>query len=135
MALILFYIAYEDWKCRRIADRSVLAVVGISLFSVLCYPEINGLERVVGSLLISLPLFFLAVIVPGSIGGGDIKLMAAAGFGLGIAGIWHAFVLAVFSSGIYVIILLTAHRAEKSTEIALGPFLCLGILAVWLLEM
>lgn len=77
--------------------------------------------------MISIPLLLLAYMKPGSIGGGDIKLMAAGGFLLGIVEIWNAFVIGVFVAAAVSMILLFTGKANKKTEIPLGPFLVLGI--------
>ena len=60
-------------------------------------------------------------------GGGDIKLMAAAGLFLG----WQHTLLAMFfgilGGGFYGIYLLAARKADKKDHFAFGPFLCVGI--------
>ena len=65
-------------------------------------------------------------------GGGDIKLMAAAGLFLG----WQNTLLAMFFGivfgGIYGIYLLAAKKAGKKDHFAFGPFLCAGIVIAML---
>ena len=64
---------------------------------------------------------------PGAFGGGDIKLMAAAGLFLG----WQHTLLAMFfgilGGGFYGMYLLAARKADKKDHFAFGPFLCVGI--------
>ena len=68
----------------------------------------------------------------GAFGGGDIKLMAAAGLFLG----WQNTLLAMFFGivfgGIYGIYLLAAKKAGKKDHFAFGPFLCAGIVIAML---
>ena len=125
-------IAYTDWKSHLIRNKSVLVVFVMSVISMMLFPEISVIERVAGSLLISLPLLFLGICTHGGVGGGDIKLMTAAGFGLGLSEAWHAFVLGIFTCGAYVITMLLLKKLDRKAEIALGPFLCLGLIAAWI---
>ena len=99
----------------------------------LIFSEISSMDRLAGSIAVSVPLLILSGLLDGGIGGGDIKLLTAAGLGLGVAGIWKAFVIGVFSSGIYVMVMLLRKKFDRKTEIALGPFLCLGLILVWMM--
>ena len=67
-----------------------------------------------------------------TLGGGDIKLMAAAGLFLG----WQNTLLAMFFGivfgGMYGIYLLAAKKAGKKDHFAFGPFLCAGIVIAML---
>lgn len=51
---------------------------------------------------------------------------------LGAAGIWKAFETGILVSGIYILFFMFMGKLRRNSEIALGPFLCLGILLVWL---
>lgn len=75
---------------------------------------------------VSLPLFAITLAVPGAFGGGDIKLMAVIGFFLGWKMSLTAFMLAVFSGGIYGIGLLLSKKKGAKEHFAFGPFLCAG---------
>ena len=133
MCAILMNIAYVDWKYKLIRNKSVLIVFAMSIISMLIFSEISSMDRLAGSIAVSVPLLILSWMFDGGIGGGDIKLMAAAGLGLGVAAIWKAFVIGVFSSGIYVMVMLLRKKFDRKTEIALGPFLCLGLILVWMM--
>lgn len=121
-------IAWNDWKNRKIPDQFVTAVFCAGILAAAIFDEITILNRISGLLIVSIPLLLLAFFVPGSIGGGDIKLMAAGGFLLGKAWIIQAFVMGIMLAGTYVIVLLIRKKADRKTEIALGPFLCAGII-------
>jgi Flp pilus assembly protein protease CpaA len=123
----LIKIAYFDWKTRKIQNHLVGSLMVLSLGMIWIMPEISFLQRISGFFSVSILLLLMAGIVPGSIGGGDIKLMAAGGFLLGISHIWTAFMIGILSAGGYVIFLLMRGSVDKKTEIALGPFLCAGI--------
>ena len=125
--VILGLIAYTDWKTKRIPDQWVLSLLSGGIAAIWLYPEIAVGDRVAGFFLISVLLLLLACMIPGSIGGGDIKLMAAGGLLLGAAGIWDAFVIGVFTSAIVSSVWLLQKKVDTKTEIPLGPFLALGI--------
>ena len=81
----------------------------------------------IGMVCISVPMLLLCLAIPGAFGGGDIKLMAAAGLFLG----WQHTLLAMFfgilGGGFYGMYLLAARKADKKDHFAFGPFLCVGI--------
>ena len=120
--------AWKDWKEKRIPDRYVLGIFTSGIISMYLIPEILLIQRVTGFFSVSTLLFVLTCIVPGSIGGGDIKLMASGGFLLGSAKIWNAFVAGIMSAGSYVLVMLILQKINRRTEIALGPFLSIGMI-------
>ena len=67
-----------------------------------------------------------------AMGGGDIKLMAAAGLFLGWQNTLLAMFLGILGGGLYGIWLLAAKRADKKDHFAFGPFLCAGIVIAML---
>ena len=108
---------------------AALALCGVLLSIALIDAETqlipNRLNAAVAVLAVVELLLCLAI--PGAFGGGDIKLMAAAGLFLG----WQHTLLAMFfgilGGGFYGIYLLAAHKADKKDHFAFGPFLCAGI--------
>ena len=104
-----------NWLCLGIAGVSIIGFTPVKLLGIL----------------IALP-FLLAAVFFGGMGGGDIKLMAAAGLFLG----WQNTLLAMFFGivfgGMYGIYLLAAKKAGKKDHYAFGPFLCAGIVIAML---
>lgn len=85
-----------------------------------------------GFLSVSIFLWLLLVLTKGrAIGGGDVKLMAAAGLLLGLSNIILAFILACILGSIIHIVRMKAFNAER--VLAMGPYLSLGIFiaALW----
>ena len=122
-------ISWEDWKTKKIPDKYNLTLFTVGVIGIWILPEIHVMERIIGLFSISIPLLLVAGVVPGSIGGGDIKLMAAAGFLLGMHRIWNAFVTGVMCAGVYILLALFLKKVGRKSEIALGPFLCIGIIS------
>ncbi len=106
-----------------------LAILGV--FMCILDSE-NLLEHIIGALCVSLFLGFLFLLSGGSaIGGGDVKLMAAAGLILG----WKLILLAFFAGCIIgsVVHVLRMKLTKAKHVLAMGPYLSLGIflMALW----
>ncbi|MCR4908483.1 MAG: prepilin peptidase [Lachnospiraceae bacterium] len=81
---------------------------------------------VIGFFAVSLPLYLLLLLSKGkAIGGGDIKLMAAAGLLLGWKNALLSFILACILGS--VIHLLRMKLSHASRTLALGPYLAAGL--------
>lgn len=102
----------------------ILFILGIASVWIIGEPCIT--DRVIGIFAISLPMFLLAVLFNG-FGGGDVKLMAAAGFLLGWKAVVAAFFFAVIAGGAYAVYLLATKKKGRKGYFAFGPFLCVGI--------
>ena len=100
-------VALIDWDTQMIYDRFHIMILILAVFDFLLYPERGIVTRLIGVLIISVPMLILALVIPGAFGGGDIKLMAANGLLLGTA----STVCAMFIG------------------IVTGPFLALGLAA------
>ncbi len=87
----------------------------------------NYLSYVIGFFAVSLPLYLILIFTKGQgIGGGDVKLMAAAGLLLGWKQIVLAFVLACIIGAIIHLSLMLAFKFGR--ELAFGPYLSAGII-------
>ncbi len=87
----------------------------------------NWLDYVIGLFAVSIPLLLILLISQGrAIGGGDVKLMAAAGLLLGWKHIVLAFVLGCIIGSIIHIIRMKVSGEGK--VLAMGPYLSVGIM-------
>ena len=84
-------------------------------------------DRLLGMLVVSFPMLLTDFIIPAGFGGGDIKLMAAAGLFLGWRPVLMAAVMAFAAAGVYSVFLLLTGRAGRRDAFAFGPFLCAGL--------
>lgn len=92
----------------------------------------NWAEYVIGLFAISIPLELILLLSKGrAIGGGDVKLMAAAGLLLG----WKNIILAMILGSILGSVIHTIRMKVSDAErvLALGPYLAMGIFfaALW----
>ena len=123
---LLCVIAQVDQSTMEIPNGFVLACMALAVVSVFFFGQVTLVQRLIGSVSVSVPLFLITLAVPGAFGGGDMKLMAALGFFLGWRMSLTAFAFAVFAGGIYGIVLLASKKKSGKEHFAFGPFLCAG---------
>lgn len=123
---VLITISFIDIDCRIIPDSANLVIFIIAVVSVILNPDVSALDAIIGFFVISAPMLLLAVLANG-FGGGDIKLMAAAGVLLGWQSTIVAFLIGSFLASLYAFKLMADRKAGKKTAIFFGPFLSVGI--------
>lgn len=123
----LIVLSFIDWDHKIIPDRLNLGIGILALLSLFIQPEITWFQGVLG-FLVGGGFLFLIAIVTGAMGGGDIKLMAAAGLYLGLAQTIVALYFGFIFGGIVSIALLVFKIKGRKDAIAFGPYLALGIL-------
>ena len=124
---ILTAVTFVDIEYMEIPNGFVAAVAVCGVIAYFLFPETGIWERLIGMVAVSGVLLLMALAIPGAFGGGDIKLMAAAGLVLGWRQVVVAALIAVLTGGIYGIYLLAAKKKERKDHFAFGPFLCFGI--------
>ena len=125
--LLLFAISYQDIGSRQISNQYVIALFVLGLASLTVEPEIGIADRLAACFVVSGPLLVLALNRPNSIGGGDIKLMAAAGFLLGLLRVCLAAAIGILLAAVYAVGLIVIRKASLEEHFAFGPALCVGI--------
>lgn len=124
MTAILLVISLIDLKYRIIPDFLVaLALITGIIFSFIVKTPLTDtmMGMVVGG-----GIMFLLALVPGTLGGGDIKLMFAMGAFLGVSRILWALIAAfIIASVISIAYILLKIKGAKD-YIPFGPFLSLG---------
>jgi leader peptidase (prepilin peptidase)/N-methyltransferase len=76
---------------------------------------------------VSVPLLLINLIARDAFGGGDIKLMAAAGFLLGWQGALLATCIGMLVGGAYAAWLIAIKKKGRKEHFPFGPALCMGI--------
>ena len=105
----------------------LIAALAVPVLGSLLLPQSPGLpSRLIGLFCVSVPMLLITLAIPGSFGGGDIKLVAVCGFLLGWQRTLLGLFLALLSGGAYGSYLLIKDRRNKSRHFAFGPFLCGG---------
>ena len=104
---------------------AVLAVIHLILIESF---SINGLiSHLIGAVCISVPMLICSLILKGAFGGGDIKLMAAAGLYLGWKNAVAGLVIGLFIAGVYSLILIIFKKAGFKSKIRIAPYLAFGL--------
>lgn len=98
---ILLVVALIDWDTQIIYNRFHIIIAILAAAQIFLVPEHGIGDRLIGALIVSVPMLVLALIVPGAFGGGDIKLMAASGLFLGMDAIVCAMFFGLLSGGGY----------------------------------
>ena len=124
--VLLVGLALEDVKFRKIRNLYITGIVILAVCSIIVIPEITLWSRMLGIFIISVPMGCVAIIRPGSFGGGDIKLTFACGAFLGMKLVLIGTVIAIFLAGGYCLWLICIKRVLKNVQFALGPFLSVG---------
>ncbi len=101
---------------------SILTFQGTEPFS-----EITIVNRIVGMLVIAGPMILINLIISGAFGGGDVKLMAAAGFLLGWKIIVSGFFMGAIVGGAVGITVMLRKKKGGKEHIPFGPSLCIGL--------
>lgn len=133
-------LAAIDLAVQRLPDRltlpAYLVLVALLAAASVTGHQVGALGRaLLGSLVLGAAYLVLALLRPGQVGGGDIKVAGLAGLTLGWLG-WHtmilggslAFVLAATAG----LALLAARRITLSSAICFGPFLLGGAILAML---
>ncbi len=125
--MVLTLAGCQDIRMKQIADGWHVVIAGLAGVSCVAAQELFFFPRAAGLVCVSIPLLIVAVLFPGSIGGGDVKLTAASGLFLG----WKALLISVAAgfllAGVCVGSLLAAGKIGKKDSFPLGAFLCIGM--------
>ena len=132
----------EDWKLGHslaacaaadinkgiVPDLTVILIALLAL--VKFFTGIINLQSLIscilGSLVMSVPMLIAALILKNSFGGGDIKMMAAAGLFLGLDKTIIAGLIAFLIAGCYGVYLLFTKKRSAKEKVKLAPYLALG---------
>ncbi len=122
---VITFIDFDTMEIPPVLNISILVLGVIAIFAI---NDVTIVERLIGMICISLPLFIIILIIPEGFGGGDIKLMFAAGFLLGWKRTVIGFLIGLILGGIYGAICLARRKKGKKEHFAFGPFLAVGLI-------
>lgn len=126
-AMILLVAGYIDIKTKTIPNYIHILIILVGLINIDIFQSLMGL------IIVPLPFFIMACLKENSIGGGDIKLMGASGFFLGVTGGLLASIIglliAVIVNGIYYRI----KNKDKTISFALAPYLGVALICVYIM--
>lgn len=129
---IVTFIDIDTMEIPFVLNVCILALGVISIFTrggfCLTGGDLSLVSRIIGMLCVSLPLFLIVLVIPDGFGGGDIKLMFAAGFFLGWKATVIAFFIGLIIGGCQGVLLLVRRKKGKDDHFAFGPALSVGLM-------
>lgn len=126
-ALILIYASYKDIKEKIIPDKVHTMIMVFSLI------KIDLMVATLGFVIVPLPFFITALLKGDGIGGGDIKLMAASGFFLGLKGGFIASIIGLTLAVVVNFIYYEIKNKDKNISFPLAPYLSIGCFLSYLI--
>lgn len=119
-------IAIIDLEHRRVLNRMLLPMaLAIALINL--WLGIPDLRSALLGALTGFGLFLLlALIKPGAMGMGDVKLAGVIGLAVGLPGTLIALLITIYSGGVAAIVILLWHRFRGRPTMAYAPYLVLG---------
>lgn len=127
-ALVLGIATSTDLRTRIIPNR--LLAAGFLLMAAIhgtLHPEKAG-EYLLAAAAVLAGFMIMASVAKGAVGGGDIKLFALLGFGLGLETTWRIIVFSHVLAGIAVLFLWLLGRLKQGTSIPFAPYIFAGFL-------
>lgn len=124
---VFIVIAVLDWRTRRIPNVLLFSLGAIALLINILHPETLGIT-LLGGVFGLAPFALAAWLRPAELGGGDVKLAAVIGLCVGFPNVVWVLLVGALSGGAVALALLLSKRGTMKTEIAYGPYLCLGVL-------
>lgn len=130
--LILISIAVIDISIRKIPNELLIMLVALKLFAAFASLNPASLLTAALGLAVGLVLFMVPLFIGVGVGWGDVKMAAAAGFCLGIAGILQATMVMAAVMACYLLFLVITKKGNRKTKAAMGPALSLGMMVALL---
>ena len=128
--LLLVACAAADIKAGIVPDLIVLAIAVLAVVNYFVTEPISvstALPHLIGAVCVSVPMLIAALIIKGAFGGGDIKLMVAAGLYLGWKYTLAGIVVGMLVAGVYGLYLIITKKLGPKSKLKLAPFLAYGL--------
>lgn len=126
--ILLMGLSAVDYKIRKIPNDLLAALLVIRIADLVLTANYSGMLLSLAGLVIGFVLFQVPSMLGINIGWGDVKLAAAAGFCLGITGLFQSVLIMAAALGIYSIYIIAAKKGNMRTKVAIGPPLSMGIM-------
>jgi leader peptidase (prepilin peptidase)/N-methyltransferase len=125
---IFAIIASIDIDHHLILNRVVFPAAAFALLVAPTMPEMTLLKALLGAIAGFLLLLLPALIMPGGLGVGDVKLAAFIGMITGFPAVLMSLAVGIILGGVATFVLLATRRISRRDYIPYGPFLLAGAL-------
>jgi len=126
VSVFLLLIALVDLKQRVVLNAMVAPAALAAVVAQWIVSPTDLVAALIGGVFGLAPFLATALVKPGQMGGGDVKLAGLLGLILGFPQILWGLTVAIITGGIVSLALLLSGKWEPSDHLPYGPFLCLG---------
>ncbi|HHT54372.1 MAG TPA: prepilin peptidase [Clostridiales bacterium] len=126
--LICLIIGAVDLVIKKIPNSMILALITSKIIFLSLRFDIEEIRRSLWGFLAAAVIFAIPTFFKISVGAGDMKLAAVAGFYLGVGGFLQAMVIMAALMSIYGICILIRRVGNLRTKTAMGPYLAIGLI-------
>ena len=130
-AVIFVIIVGIDLDHRLILNRVIAPAAIFALLVAPTLPDMSLLRAIVGAVAGFVLLLLPALVRPGGLGGGDVKLAGFLGLAAGFPAILTALATGIILGGVVTLVLLLTRRVGRRDYIPYGPFLIAGAILVF----
>ena len=124
LSLFLYAIGKEDFKFNVISDKNIFGSCVTGILIMIIKGKISVENIICGFITITLFFVISVIFIPGSFGGGDVKLFMCSSLFLGM-NVWKVFVITFFCAFPFAFFNIVKGKKEK--HIPVGPYISFGI--------
>ncbi|WDV44078.1 A24 family peptidase [Clostridiaceae bacterium M8S5] len=122
--IVIIYASYCDIKTRIIPDKVHVMIMILALI------KIDWIPSIIGLILVPLPFLVVALYKEGSMGGGDIKFVAACSFFMGFYGGLFGSIIGLSFVILTNMLYFRYKVAEYNGKFAIVPYLGIGYVLI-----
>jgi len=130
MAWLFIFLAVIDVKYRIIPNPLIVVGLALALLMHLLTQQLQVSHIVVGSIFAFGIFFAVAVLRPGGLGMGDVKLSTLIGVIFGFPNVLWALIISAGVSAVVLVTLMLRKNQRLTDTIPYAPFLCIGALVM-----
>jgi prepilin signal peptidase PulO-like enzyme (type II secretory pathway) len=120
-------IAVIDLEHRLVLNRMLLAAAPVILVANLLLGDVTWISLTGGAVAGAGLFWLLALVTPGGLGMGDVKLAGLIGLTIGLTYVWFALAIGILAGGVAALALLIKSRFQWDLTIAYAPYLVVGV--------
>ena len=125
-SIFFLLIAIVDVRHRLVLNAMVVPAALVALVAHVADSPDAALSALIGGAFGLAPFLATALVKPGGMGGGDVKLAGLVGLTLGFPQVLWALAVAILTGGVVSLLLLLSTERTPADHLPYAPFLCLG---------
>ena len=125
-AWFLLAVAIIDLEHRLVLNRMLIGALPVVAAVILLLGMPSPAKALLGGLIGFGVFLLLALLRPGGMGMGDVKLAGLIGLAIGVTGVAISLVVGIVAAGVAGAVLMVLHRFDRRASMAYAPYLALG---------